>query len=178
MPVFPRLRRFAVLLCLCAVAGTAGQAARAQVLDGVPQTSPYNGAAFYRYQDSGEFTMRVQAWGSVRYPGLYEIGREARLSRLLSLSGGPMLTDRRTNERRRIYVRLVRPAQGNVPIFEQEMTGDIEWLRDDPMLQDGDVLTLSVVTREGPTWRDYVSIGTSAASLALSAVSILVLALR
>ena len=178
MPRSSLLRSLAALVGLAALATAAPREARAQVLDGAPPTSTYSGAAFYRYQDPGEFTMRVQAWGNVRHPGLYEIGRESRLSRLLSLSGGPVLSERRTHERRRVFVRLVRPAQGNAPIFEQEMAGDIEWLREDPVLQEGDVVTLSVVTREGPTWRDYVTIGTSAASLALSAVSILVIALR
>lgn len=171
-------RSLSVLVGLAAFATVAPQQAGAQSIDGAPPTSAYNGAAFYRYQDPGEFTMRVQAWGNVRYPGLYEIGRESRLSRLLSLAGGPTLSERRTHERRRILVRLVRPSQSDVPIFAQEMSGDVGWLTDDPVLQEGDVLTLSVITREGPTWRDYVTIGTSAASLALSAVSILVIALR
>ena len=140
--------------------------------------SPYGPAAYYKYQEAGDLTIKVQTWGNVRFPGLHEVARETRLSRLLSLAGGPALEERRRQDRRRVVLQLYRPGQNaGAPIFEQTMTGGVVNLTDDPLLLEGDVLTVDIVTKEGTTWRDYVPVITSAASVVLGITSVIVTAI-
>ncbi len=158
------------LLCML----LAAPVAQAQGFD--YNRSVYSAGGFYRYAETGDLTVRAQAWGSVRYPGLHEVPQGTSLSALLSLAGGPTLAERREQDDRTLQIRFYRTgtAGEKTLVFEQQMTNDIEALQEDPVLQDGDVLVVDSVLRIGYTWRDYLPI----ASVAASAVTILIQLLK
>ncbi len=163
--------RFAcALLVLAALA----PAARGQVLDDF-QRSRYSPGGFYKYTETGDLTVRAQAWGSVRYPGLHEVPQGTTVSTLLSLAGGPTLAERRQQDERTIRLRFYRAAEAGARtlVFEQMMTNDLSALEQDPVLQAGDVLVVDSVIKPGYTWRDYLPIASVAVSVAVLIVQVL-----
>lgn len=146
--------------------------AQGQTLDF--ERSRYSPGGYYRYTETGDLTVRVQAWGNVRYPGLHEVPQETRVSTLLSLAGGPVLAERRRQDERTIRVRFYRTdADGQMAlVFEQLMTNDLAALEQDPLLQEGDVLVVDSVLKVGYTWRDYLPIASVATSIAVLIVQL------
>lgn len=146
------------------------------------ETSVYGAAAFYRYAEAGDLTIRVQAWGSVRFPGLYQIPMGSRVSRLMSLSGGPQYAlERRRQDERTTTIRLFRPdSLSREPrlVFEQEWVNGAEAFTQDPVLREGDMLAIDSVVKEGYTWRDYAPVAVSAASLFIGLLGIVITATR
>ena len=65
-----------------------------------------NIAAYYYYAEPGDLTMQVNVWGTVRYPGRYEVKNGTDLGQLLSYAGGPQLTRRREQDEQIITVRV------------------------------------------------------------------------
>lgn len=132
------------------------------------ERSRYSPAAFYNYSEPGDITILVNVWGTVRNPGLYEVPRGTTLSTLFSVAGGPSVAQRTTRQTRTIQVRLIRSENGQrAPVFESVMENDIVVSQEDPVLHEGDVLTVETVTRQGFGWRDLATIVGSGASLAL-----------
>lgn len=130
--------------------------------------SRYSPAAYYNYAEEGELTMLVSVWGTVRNPGLYEVPEGTHLSTLFSVSGGPSVSQRTRRQERTINIRLVRDVGGEREvIFESIMRNDIIVEDADPLLLEGDVLTVETVVRQGFGWRDLATIVGSGASLAL-----------
>ena len=168
--------RLLLLLALISVAPTAV----AQI--NPREVSTYGAAAFYRYAEAGDLTIRVQSWGSVRFPGLYQIPMGTRVSRLMSLSGGPQYAiERRRQDERTTTIRLFRPDSLNAEprlIYEQEWVNGAEAFAQDPALREGDVLTVDSVVKEGYTWRDYAPVAASAASLFVGLLGIIISATR
>lgn len=132
---------------------------------GVPAAS---GVAVYRYAEPGQTTKDVQVWGAVRNPGVYQIERDADLLTLLTIAGGPAVatTDDRTV--RNVSVRVVRdPGAARTVVLDttlDALTSDPAPL---PALQHGDLVSLTVEVRQRFTWRDALSVTTSAAALAV-----------
>lgn len=121
--------------------------------------SAANYAAFYSYSEPGDLTIRVSAWGAVRFPGLYEIPRGTSLQSLFSLSGGPQLGVRERRSKRNMTIELFRNVEGERQlIFRQEMENDITGIESNPMLFDGDVLSVQSVTRRTFSVRDIFPI--------------------
>lgn len=146
------------------------------------EMSTYGAAAFYRYAEAGDLTIRVQSWGSVRFPGLYQIPLGTHVSRLMSLSGGPQYAlERRRQDARTTTIRLFRPDSLSAEprlIFEQEWLNGAEAFAQDPVLREGDVLTVDSVVKEGYTWRDYAPVAASAASLFVGLLGIIISATK
>ncbi len=161
------------LLLLMVLSAGALATAQAQVLTDFDR-SRFSPGGYYNYTETGDLTVRVQAWGSVRYPGLHEVPRETRVSRLLSLAGGPVLAERRRQDERTIRVRFYRTeTDGQMSlVFDQQMTNDLSALEQDPLLQEGDVLVVDSVLKVGYTWRDYLPIASVATSLAVLIVQL------
>ena len=121
--------------------------------------SQANYAAYYSYYESGDLTIRVSTWGGVRFPGLYEIPRGTTLEELFSLSGGPQLGDRQRRSRREMTIELLRTTNGvREVLFSQTMEDDIAAIEQNPILQDGDVLTVQSVSRRTFSVRDIFPI--------------------
>ena len=152
------MRRLAVLVSIFFVGG----AVSAQTL---PSAS---GVALYRYAEPGELTKEVQLWGAVRSPGIYQLQRDADLLLLLTLAGGPALAAESDREVREVNVRVVRdPSGARSVVLDAPLGALTSEATPLPGLQDGDLVTLTAQTRQRFTWRDALSITTSAASLAV-----------
>ena len=164
------------LLLLCMLIGASAHAASAQISE--LERSRYRQAAYYNYAEPGDLTVTVNVWGAVANPGLYEVPQETRLSRLFSLAGGPSTGAQQRGSRRDLTVSLSReqPASGERElIFEQDMEDDIIVFEQDPLIQEGDVLTVETYTQNRFTWRDALPIigaATSVASTILTIVAI------
>lgn len=150
--------RFALL----ALALSLGSGAFAQNLSGV------SGVAVYRYADPGEPTKEIQLWGAVRNPGIYQVEREADLLTLLTLAGGPAVATEDERTSRKTSVRVVRqPASARTVVLDASLDELTTEARPLPPLEDGDLVTLTSEVRQRFTWRDALSITSSAASLAV-----------
>ena len=125
-------------------------------------------ASNYNFSEPADVTIYVSVWGTVRSPGLYEIPEQTRLSRLWSLSGGPIVGPRQRRQDRTIRVRLFREGtSGRELIFEAEMQNEVIPMEDDPVLQEGDVLAVETLERHRFGWRDAISIVSAAGTLTL-----------
>ncbi len=161
------LRPFVLLLAATLAIVFSAPEALAQATNEL-ERSRYSPAAYYNYSEPGDVTILVNVWGTVRNPGLYEVPRGTTLSTLFSVAGGPSIAQRRRRESRTIEVRLVRnEGGGRHPIFHSVMENEVVVAEDDPVLQEGDVLTVETVTRQGVSWRDLFPVIGAAASMAL-----------
>jgi hypothetical protein len=161
-----------VLALLLIGLGGQAQAARAQSVD-EEQQSRYGRASFYRYAQPDDITIQVNVWGAVSNTGIYEIPEDARLNTLLSAAGGPSLGVRERADEQTITITLVRKTEdGAQVVYKQVMEDEIEVTEENPALQNGDVLTVESYVVQGVNWRDVIGIGSSLASLILTAVSV------
>lgn len=151
---------FAVLVTL-----PAALPSRAQIAD--ITRSRYSPAAYYDYGEPGDVTVIVSVWGTVRYPGLYEVPQGTSLTRLFSLAGGPQATVRLKQNRRWVNARLMR-GRSQEMVYEATMENEILSLTDDPGIQEGDVLTVETVEKPGLSWRDIFPVVAAVASVALA----------
>ena len=159
-------RILAAVVFTCTMSITAAEAQTISELE----RSRSNMASFYNYSEPADVTMLVNVWGTVRNPGLYEVPQDLHLSRLLSLSGGPIVSPRQNRQDRTIQVRLFRDGpSGRELLFETEMQNEVLASVDDPLLLDGDVITVETVVRQRFSWRDafpiIAAIGTVAIAL-------------
>ena len=124
--------------------------------------------AYFYYAQPAEATIQVELWGAGQ-PGLYEVPDGTGLRRLLILAGGVNLGRRQENQKPpRVTVRLYRNDNArDEPILEAQLEEILQNQRDVPQLREDDVVVVDVVQRSRFTWRDGLSIFTTAASLAL-----------
>lgn len=167
-----------VLTVLLHTAPLALQAQSTSNVQGVGQreSTRSNIAAYYYYAERGDLTMQVNVWGTVRYPGRYEVQVGANLGELISYAGGPQLRLRREQEERKITVRVSRWVEnGRQIVYEHPLDSLVVSADHYPSLKDGDVVTVETVEREGFSWRDVVSIVGSSASVGLLVVRALLI---
>ena len=126
------------------------------------------GAAVYRYVEPGNPTMDVRVWGAVGRPGVYQVARDTDLIALLTLAGGPMISVDDDRVRRNVSVQVTRgDGASRARVAEmplEELTFGTARL---PDLQNGDVVTVNVVSRSRFTWRDALTVVSSAGTVAL-----------
>ncbi len=137
--------------------------ASAQVVDF--ERSRYSSAAYHNYSEPGDVTILVNVWGTVRYPGLYEVPSGTTMSTLFSLAGGPRVDPREKRVSRKVTARLVR--NGSV-MLETVMDNEILSLANDPVLAEGDMITSDTVLKRGLSWRDVFPVVAAVASVALA----------
>lgn len=131
--------------------------------------SRYSPAAYYNYAEPGDVTILTNVWGTVRNPGLYEIPRGTHLSTLLSVAGGPAAGPRSNREDRTIFVRLFREEGGQrVVVFEDVMENEIFAAAEDPVLEEGDVLTVETLVQQRFSWRDVFPIVAAVGTVAIA----------
>ncbi len=128
-------------------------------------------AAFYRYVESGDVVVDVNVWGTVRFPGHYELLQGATLKEAISLAGGPSdNTFDPTRVDRETTVQLVRNTlQGQETIVNAELSQvtDLGGIT----LQAGDVIFIRTVDRQKFNLRNF---GIPLAGLALTVVNIMI----
>jgi hypothetical protein len=128
---------------------------------------------YFYYAKPGQATVQVMVWGS--QPGVYEVPDSTNLDLLLTLAGGPNIGSRSDRQKpTQVTVRLYRPEQSRQePLFEASMermaSGDVEY----PTLRSGDIVMIETVQPSRFTWRDGLSLLTTAASLALLTLRII-----
>lgn len=130
--------------------------------------SRLNTAAYYNYSESGDVTIQVHVWGAMRFPGLYEVPRDTRLSELISLAGGPQVPERARRSIRNFQLQLYRLTESSREVvMDLEMENQIIVSSADPVLQAGDVLSAESVVRQTFSIRDLFPIISAAATLAI-----------
>ena len=152
---------FFVLLMI----GLAGGTVQAQTLNDLRS----NTAAYYRFADPTDITIEVKVWGSVQYPGFYEVPQGTRLSTLLTLAGGPQ-GERDSQMRRTYMIRLWRPQPNSglyQTISETRMKNEIVMLSDDPVLLSGDMVVADEEIKQRFSWRDLLSVVAAIGSIVL-----------
>lgn len=105
-----------VLLVLAFVAPLAAAAQGTQPVTRLGQSEQMrqNTTGYYYHHLPGESTIQVTVAGTVVYPGLYEVGVNTDLRRLLALAGGPRTDLRDRQNDRRVEIRLMRPNVGMI----------------------------------------------------------------
>lgn len=152
--------RLLLLLCCFALAGTGSAHAQAITTN--------SGVAVFRYANPGQPTMDIRVWGAVRSPGVYQVERDADLLDVLTLAGGPAIPSEDDRSVRSVNVEILRETAGTRAVVVATTLAALTAL-DTPLpdLQDGDLVSLSVQTRQRFTWRDALSVTTSVAALAV-----------
>lgn len=133
-----------------------------------PTRTRYQSAAIYQFADPGDILTTVNVWGAVRYPGLYEVPEGTHLSTLFSLAGGPAIAERRSREQRTIMLRLIRAGEHRDVVFESVMENEILVADEDPVVREGDVMTVEVVVRQRFSLRDVFPVVAALASATLA----------
>jgi len=156
------------LLALLLFAGLPALTASAQSLSDF-ERSRYSPASYYNYSEAADVTVVVNVWGTVRNPGLYQIPQGTTLSHLLSLSGGPIVSPREIRQDRTIQVRLYRSdGMGRALLYETQMENEVIATVEDPILEEGDVVTVETVVRRRFGWRDVFPIIAAVGTVAIA----------
>ncbi len=134
------LRSF--LLALVAVFLFVGPAS-AQVVGRVEGRQATPGSGYYVNARPGEPTTRVYVWGSVRAPGVYEVGEGFDLQSVLSLAGLPVESERDPGDPE-VYVSVYRPGTGSEPVYRAALDAFATDPAAHPALREGDVMTVGL----------------------------------
>jgi len=133
------------------------------------QTYPSGGAAYYYFARPGDLTMLVSIWGTVRFPGQYEVAQTTDLGQLLSLAGGPVLVSEQSGSEHRVTVRISRQFdEGRRVVYEALYDSLVVSPEPFPRLQEGDVVTVEATIHHRFNWRDAITIVGVLATLALA----------
>ena len=127
-----------------------------------------SGVAVFRYANPGQPTMDIRVWGAVRSPGVYQVERDTDLIDVLTLAGGPAIPSEDDRSVRNVSVEVLRgTGAGRTPVLTTTL--DALTARDMPLpeLQDGDLVSLVLQSKQRFTWRDALSVTSSVAGLAL-----------
>jgi len=125
--------------------------------------------AYYNVAKPGELTMQVNIWGFVQHPGRYEVGNTIDLIQLLSFAGGP------TQDADVEDIRISRIARRDGVLIAKEIRINMKQLDkiDEAKLslQPGD--TVFIDHTSWVTWRDVVSVVTTAAIVTAAVAQVL-----
>lgn len=130
------------LFLLAALAATTLAPAAAQTVGRVEGRQATPGGYFVNAR-AGEPTTRVYVWGTVRNPGVYEVGPGFDVQSVLSLAGLPIEADREPGDPE-VHVRVYRPGGGEAPIYEAPLGQFVLAPDRHPALREGDVLTVGL----------------------------------
>lgn len=111
-------------------------------------------AARYSYVTQGEQSIEVDVWGTVRFPGRFEVPLDSDLADLIALSGGPNMTSRDTRiVTSRTIVKVSRESGSNRSVvFEQEFDNLLNLQGSFPSLETGDVVMIETLERSKNQW--------------------------
>ncbi len=147
-----------VLLPLAAHAQISPPAADAPVVTRLGQSEQMrsNSTGYYYNHLPGEATIQVQVEGAVLYPGLYEVGVDTDLRRVLALAGGPRLDVRDRDSDRRVDIRLLRPSEGAIYVSTLASAS----VRPDqiPALRHDDTILVDVISKRRFGWQDAATL--------------------
>lgn len=126
------------------------------------------GGAYTRFAQPGDITIQVSVWGNT-HAGIWEVTQGLHLSTLFTLAGGPQSNQGSSNLNqigpgsgrivRTVTLRLLRKQQDDyVVVFEDVMKDRLSPLKEDPVLQDGDLVLVESQVRRTLGWRDALTI--------------------
>lgn len=133
------------------------------VVDGISAQTPSvidysraSNAAYFNYTRTGDVSVVVNIWGTIRFPGRYELTRGSDLGDAVSLAGGPSDTGQRPDEFDRIItVTLSRQGiTGREVVFQSELSQIVESKAELPVLLDDDVLYINTVSTSKTSFRN------------------------
>lgn len=165
------MNRTGIVFGIVLAAGLAQTAAMGQTGNsGISIVTPNAQAgAYYNVAKPGELTMQVNVWGFVQHPGRYEVGNTIDLVQLLSFAGGP------TQDADVEDVRISRIARRDGLVVTKEIRINLNKLEkiDEAklLLQPGDTVFLDHTA--WVTWRDVVSVVTTAAIVTAAVAQVL-----
>lgn len=113
-------------------------------------------AAYFNYTRTGDVSVIVNMWGTLRHPGRYELTRGSTLGDAISLGGGPSDAGERPDEfERAISVTLSRRGiTGREVIFQSELSQIVASKVDLPVLLDDDVIYINTISKSKPSFRN------------------------
>ena len=161
--------RYAVGWALCLMLGAgpvliAGPASAQQ--QGGTGGMQAGGTAYYTFARPGQNTIEVLVLGG--QSGVYEIGENINLGKLMALAGGGGGSGGRRPTK--VTVQLFRLENGRRTRMLKENLNDLAERPQYPPLQDGDVVRIE--TTQGLNWRDWLRITTSVTSLTLTFLNV------
>lgn len=138
-------------------------------------TKPTASGALFDYSDANTVNIKVQLWGSVRFPGYYIVPAGTSIIELISLAGGP------TEDALLDDVRLIKIKEGaetvmlkynyNDFLWEDKINSNIKYRK----LDAGDIVSIPgeprYFAREDVVF--YLSVVTTLATLALLIITII-----
>ena len=169
-------RRIALVLAFFALSGSM-QHVLAQNAIPPEERSRYGAGGVYRYVDLGERFVSVGVYGTMRFPGLYEVPVGTNVNTLISMAGGAQLASiQLEQDTRTIVLKLFRegPDGESDLLYEYVMEDVITSIPERIVVESGDVLTIDSVVEQGLIWRDYLPI----ASVGISAILLIVQLVR
>jgi hypothetical protein len=161
--------------------------AQGQGFGRVEEMRQNSNVAYFYHAEPGEATVQVSVWGTIPATGIYEVPDSTDLDKLLTMAGGiPIGSRQEGREAQRFTVRVYRlggasdrdrPASGRgggsaddgrTLLFEARVDSMLAGRTDYPLLRDDDVVVVEAVQPRPPfTWRDVISIVSSAGTLVL-----------
>jgi hypothetical protein len=136
--------------------------------------------AYFYHAQPGEATVQVSVWGTIPATGIYEVPDSTDLDKLLTMAGGiPIGTRQEGQKAQRFTVRVYRPSadggsatarpdKARTLLFEARVDSMLTGQTTYPLLRDDDVVVVEAVQPRPPfTWRDVISIVSSAGTLVL-----------
>jgi hypothetical protein len=171
----PIIRRPAVWGALCAwvlLGGAGVQTVQAQKFGRIQETN--TNTAYFYYAQPGQATVQIYVWGAAQ-AGIYEIPDGTSLARLLTMTGGVSRGTRQEGkEPLRINVRLYRPKQSREdPLLETRAQDVLQGNVEMQQLQENDIVVVETIQPDPFTWRDALSILTTATSITLLVLRLL-----
>lgn len=134
----------------------------------IPEEIVANIQSFNYFFKQGELTIQSTVVGPVGQPGVYIVPVGTDLGELFDLAGGINLPPRASNQSRRITFRLYRNVEGSRSvIYESDFDEFVGSPGAYPEIQDGDLLHVDVVVKTGFSWRDALSVVTTASALVI-----------
>jgi hypothetical protein len=127
----------------------------AQVSIDPTRASGIGSAAYYKYTLPGDVAVVANVWGTIRFPGRYELKRGSTLGDAVSLAGGPQERGIAIGQvDRAITVTVSRERlNGREIIFQSELSSVLESESPLPVLHDGDVIYINTITEVQPSFQ-------------------------
>ena len=126
-----------------------------QGLSNMDLLSRASNAAYFNYTRPGDVSVIVNMWGTVRFPGRYELTKGSDLGDAVSLGGGPSDSGERPDDYSRVItVTLSRQGiTGREVIFQSELSQIVESKVNLPTLTDDDVIYINTVSHTKANFR-------------------------
>lgn len=131
-------------------------------------TGGYESTGVRVFASPGEATVQVLVLNSMGGSGVFEVGLDTKIDELL-VASGMTLTAQSTEERRLVTVRLYREeGRQRTLVYEEPLETMLTEPVNHPRFEEGDVLVVeTVIKKKAFTWREGLSLLTSASSILL-----------